>query len=85
MTVHLLFSQHKVCRVESQCLFASLCIVAFLTSHGDLYNTKHFLEALPIISFAEVHSCYITAQEVTQLHILYSAFMREKAHGRKAS
>ena len=41
MTIHFCyFSQHEMCRIQSQWLFASLCIVAFLTTHGDLYSTS---------------------------------------------
>lgn len=67
-----------MCHTQSQWLFASLCIVAFLTTHGDFYSTSIFLEALPIISFADVQPCSITAQKLTRLHILHSTFMREK-------
>lgn len=43
----LLFSQHKICRMQGLWLFARLCIVAFLTTHGDLYGTSIFWKLCP--------------------------------------
>ena len=67
MTIHFCyFSQHEMCHIQSQWLFASLCIIAY------------FLEALPITSFAEVQPCNITAQEVRAAHSVLCFYKRKE-------